>query len=130
MKKLILISLILFFIVPVFAEESKLKLSFENKPKASFQFLQFSSCVLIYFDTICTYNSVWNYGRGELNPYLRGLLDYPEAVFLLHTTMNLGIVWFSSALYERNKFLAYSFLIVINAVKLYFICDHIRSWKN
>ena len=128
MKKLLPVLLILFFAIPVSGEQSKLKLSFADEPKASFQFLQFSSCALICFDTICTYNSVWNYGCGELNPYLRGFLDYPEAVFLLHTTMNLGLVWFSSALYKKSKVLAYTFLIVINVIKIYFIYDHIKDW--
>ena len=130
MRKLIIISLILFFTAPIFAEDSKFKLSFDDKPKTIFKILQYSSWLLMNADTVCTYNSIWNYGCWELNPILRELLPYPEVVFVYRIAVNIGVVLITNQLYKKSKFLAYASLIVINAVATYFIYDHIRSWKN
>ena len=128
MKKLLPIFLISFFVFPVFGEEPKLKLSFDNEPKTVFKVLQYTSLLLMNTDTVCTYNSYWNYGCGELNPILRKLLPYPELVFVYRLAVNIGVVLIANTLHKKNKILAYSFLIALNAITAYFIYDHIKDW--
>lgn len=128
MKKLLPIFLILFFVVPVFGEKSKLKLSFDNEPKTAFKVLQYTSLLLMNTDTACTYNSYWNYGLREWNPILRKLLPHPELVFVYRLAVNIGVVLIANTLHKKNKILAYSFLIVINVIATYFVYDHIKDW--
>lgn len=128
MKKIIFIILILTLANPIFAEDFKLKLSFDDEP--IFNFLQYSAWVLIDLDTVCTYKSVWNYGFEEANPFWRGILDKPELVFAIDMVIKVGIVWGTSKLYKKNKLLAYGIIILVNVVQIYCVNSHLRAWRK
>lgn len=96
----------------------------------AFTLLQFTSLFLMNVDTVVTYNSYWNYGFGKLNPILRELLPCPESVFVYRLVVNIGVVLITNTLYKKNKVLAYSFIIAINAIATYFILDHITAWHK
>lgn len=132
MKKLVIITFILILTTTLFAQDFTLKLksSFDDKP--IFNFLQYSSWVLIDLDMVCTYKSIWQYGGRirEVNPFWRSIIDKPPLVFTVTTLINVGIFLGTSKLYKKNKFLAYVIIVAVNIVEIYCINTHFKAWRR
>lgn len=128
MKRIICAVFILFLITPLFTEEFSLKKRFNDKP--IFDTLQFTAWALIDLDTVFTYNSIWNYGLGEANPFWRSILDKPALVFTIDIILKVGITWGLQKLYKKNKYAAYFFIIAINIMQVSVVYGHLEAWRR
>lgn len=128
MKRLICIIFIILLMPPLFAEEFKLKRTFNDKP--IFNALQFTACILNDMDTICTYKSIWFHRLREANPFWKNKIDKPGLVFALDLVIKTGIIWGTSKLYKKSKVAAYVVVIVLNVVSAYAIYQHLSMWKK
>lgn len=119
MKKLIYVVFILFLATPLFSDD-----------KPIFEALQFTTWALIDLDTICTYNSIWNYRLGEANPFWKSKLNKPTLVFALDMAIKIGIIWGTSKIYKKNKYIAYFLIVVVNIVQVHCIHSHLKAWRG
>lgn len=131
--KVLTLGLICFFVLttPVFAENFSLTKSYKPKKSSNvdvaFGLLQYSAWLLIDMDTVFTYRTTWRYGlSSEANPFWRGILDKPALVFAIDIVIKVGIIWGTTKLFKKNKFLAYSVIILVNIVEIYCISTHLN----
>lgn len=130
MKKIICMIFILILSTSLFAEDFSLTKSYMPKksPKVDLAFglLQYSAWLLIDLDTVLTYRTINRYGlNAESTPFWRSILDKPALVFVVDMVIKIGIIWGTTKLFKKNKFLAYCAIVLVNVVQIYCVNTHL-----